>query len=985
MEEKFAVAISKHRILGFYLTPYWISRTPGYDYFTAKERITTSNIKQFSSILNEVQKEIVLKIEEYNDNTLLRVFSKKKMSPQDFINSLTNELLNDHVRPYIEKRIAWVIATIQKHDTDLYLKHQLTNIYESDRILVTHNDAQTIFNFIKDGHGLKYFLSIRYDNEDIKLTKKEARIISNEPCSIIMQNKLFTFKDIDSKKLQPFFTKEFIEIPKTSEKKYFETFVFNSIRDFTVKATGFEIIDEKPQPIPILNIENDLRGNPSLLLQFKYDTKSIFSAKDTDQVQVSCSESDGHYSFKKIIRNPEFESDIILQLIRLGLLSTNTSYFNPQSLTFEDYNQNVYYILDWVTTHIDDLKDLNIRVENKLSATNYYIGHYDIKTALNDAKDWFDLKMVVEIAGHKIPFQKFKSNIQNKIREFELPDGKIFILPEEWFAQYADMFSFGKQDGDSIKLKKVHFPLLEGLISHQDSEVYEKILKTIAFDHKFELPEGVMAELRPYQLEGYSWMYALQSNNFNTCLADDMGLGKTLQTLTLLQKEINELKPIASVKVLPQAGEQLNLFIDYDEIVDSNNTEQIKPASLIIMPTSLIHNWKNEIEKFTPSLKVNTYIGSSRAGINEIIKQSDIILTTYGIARRDYELLQQYEFFYLILDESQMIKNPESKTYQAIIQLKSRHRMVLTGTPIENSLTDLWAQLNFLNPGLLGNYTFFKREYVTPVETNHDELIGEKLKKMIKPFILRRTKHEVAKDLPELTEQVVYCDMSEEQQKYYEEEKSKVRNAIMDTINQQGVERSSIYILQALMRLRQIANHPYLVDSNYLHNSGKFEDVCLNIDNIITEGHKVLIFSSFVKHLELFANYLASVNRPYCMLTGETKDRKEMVEKFQTDNEVLFFLISLKAGGVGLNLTAADYVFILDPWWNPAAENQAINRAHRIGQQNKVFVYRFITSNTIEEKIVGLQNRKAKLAETFVDENNPFKSLNTQEVLSFFE
>jgi SNF2 family DNA or RNA helicase len=289
--------------------------------------------------------------------------------------------------------------------------------------------------------------------------------------------------------------------------------------------------------------------------------------------------------------------------------------------------------------------------------------------------------------------------------------------------------------------------------------------------------------------------------------------------------------------------------------------------------------------------------------------------------------------------------------------------------------------MNFLNRGLLGNFQFFKNEFLNPIESNSDDTQREKLKQLIQPFILRRTKKQVAQDLPELNEHLVFCDMSESQEKFYETEKSKIRNNILDNISQHGIEKSSFIILQALTKLRQIANHPLLIDESFNKNSGKFDDVIRKLENLRNEGHKVLIFSSFVKHLDLLANYFNENKYKFSTLTGSTTDRENVVDEFQTNENIHFFLISLKAGGVGLNLTAADYVFILDPWWNPAAELQAIARAHRMGQKNNVFVYRFISNGTIEEKIVSLQKKKSNLADEFVNNNNPFKGMDKNTVM----
>jgi SNF2 family DNA or RNA helicase len=362
----------------------------------------------------------------------------------------------------------------------------------------------------------------------------------------------------------------------------------------------------------------------------------------------------------------------------------------------------------------------------------------------------------------------------------------------------------------------------------------------------------------------------------------------------------------------------------------------------------------------------------------------DIILTTYGTLRNDYEMLGQYEFFYLILDESQNIKNASSKTYKSLLEIRSKHKLVITGTPIENSLSDLWSQMNFLNRGLLGSLPYFKREFIGPIEKKEDEQQQAKLQKLIKPFVLRRTKEEVASDLPPLTEQIRYCEMSDEQKEIYETEKSAIRNAILENIETNGLKKSALVVLQGLTKLRQLANHPSMVIRDTTAESGKFDEIYRCLKNLVAEKHKVLVFSSFVKHLQLLQDKIESKNWKYSLLTGKTTDRKEVINQFQEDPDNHIFLISLKAGGVGLNLTSADYVFIIDPWWNPAAEIQAINRAHRIGQDKKVFVYRFITENSIEEKIQTLKSKKSALAEKFISSNNPISAISEEDVLNLF-
>jgi SNF2 family DNA or RNA helicase len=353
--------------------------------------------------------------------------------------------------------------------------------------------------------------------------------------------------------------------------------------------------------------------------------------------------------------------------------------------------------------------------------------------------------------------------------------------------------------------------------------------------------------------------------------------------------------------------------------------------------------------------------------------------------RNDVELFAGYQFHYVILDESQMIKNPSAQVSRAVCQLKAVHRLVLTGTPIENSLTDLWSQMEFLNPGMLGSLAAFQKRYKPEISDQEKKTSdkSDRLRPIIAPFILRRTKREVEPELPPLTIEEVFCEMSDDQRVHYEREKSAVRNEVLQRLETEGAPDSSLMLLKALIRLRQAASHPVLVDSGYTGDSGKFEEIIRTAVTLHEEGHKTLIFSSFVRHLQLIAARLQEEEIGYTMLTGSTIHREEVVNKFRGNN-VSFFLISLKAGGTGLNLTEAGYVMILDPWWNPAAELQAINRAHRIGQDKKVIAYKFISSGTIEEKILQLQQRKQQLSDDFVPSGNPLKDMSREEIKGLF-
>jgi SNF2 family DNA or RNA helicase len=446
----------------------------------------------------------------------------------------------------------------------------------------------------------------------------------------------------------------------------------------------------------------------------------------------------------------------------------------------------------------------------------------------------------------------------------------------------------------------------------------------------------------------------LYKNNFGGCLSDDMGLGKTIQVLAFLLK----VKQISAEK---REESQLDLF--------NADAAATSKTSLIVMPLSLVHNWESEIKSTTPNLKFLNYTGLQRRFSPKLFEKHDLVLTTYGTLRNDFEKLSKFPFRFVFLDESQYIKNPESKIFSAVSKLTAEQRFVITGTPVENSLVDLWSQLQFVNPGLLGDLKFFRDHFYQPIEKRGSKTSEKRFRQIINPFILRRTKNEVAKELPELTEKIHYCPMTPEQQEIYERRKSEIRNYIIESTQKFGAEKAYMIILSGLMRLRLLANHPSITEKDYELSSGKFDQVTESIQKVLSGGHKVLIFSQFVKHLSIYADYLEEQNIPYLMLTGQTNaaNRQSMIKQFQKGYDYPVFLMSLKAGGVGLNLTAADFVFLLDPWWNPAVEQQAINRTHRIGQDKKVISYKFITEGTIEEKIIALQEKKQDLFNNFVN------------------
>ncbi len=978
---QFVIAITEHRLLGFVLAPYIVKREKEKEYLEIHDRVTLQSLKTYEHMLSPEQVQVVRYIENYNNQSLFKLFSKKKKhTPRDFVENIPPELLVQHVKPYIEKQITKCLDLLEFNPMDVYHKVLQNKIYEKDKIDLVLNKCETVFHFDRNAEGIRYNLTIYYNEQEIALTGKAVIILANNPCCLIIDNQLFLIREIDAKKLSPFIDKPFVSIAKISEKKYLESFVKTVISKHKVVVSGIHIHYKSANPRVVLSLEQNLQGKFALVLKFIYEENTIFLANRLSETKVTFNMQHDEASFVCILRNYDFENEHIGKLLTFGLVNREGPFFEPIEKKLNV--QNDFGVVTWLNYNREILSKSGYDVAQSKLEKNYYLDQIQLKIEVSEqVNDWFDINAVVQFDSFAIPFVDFKEHIVQGIREYTLPNGKVMILPEEWFESYSDLLKFSNTDGGKLKLKKQYFSILNSRVSQLNTNFRENLKKLLGTsDREAEkVPDDVLASLRQYQVEGYSWMYQLYLNGFGGCLADDMGLGKTLQTLTLLQR-------VASENLLPDASPVSNQLVQLDLFASPQDSSQKRTTkiSLIVVPTSLIHNWVNEKNKFSPSLRMQVYAGQNRGLLDDYLQQSDLIITSYGILRNDAEQFEKVAFHTVILDESQVIKNPGSKTYQAVMLLKCAHRLTLTGTPVENSLSDLWAQFNFLNPGLLGNLNFFQREFQFPIEKKSDQAKRERLQQLIAPFMLRRTKAQVATELPPLSEQIVYCELNEIQQSIYEREKSKARKLVLENIGSMGIGKASLQILQSLMRLRQISNHPALVDENYLAGSGKFDEITRNLEILHSEGHKALVFSSFVKHLDLVAQWLDERNIPYQTLTGETLHREEVVNEFQNNETCSFFLVSLKAGGVGLNLTAAGYVLMLDPWWNPASEKQAINRAHRIGQDKHVMVYRFISRDTLEEKILRLQERKSQLADIFVNEN-AFKNITKDEILELFE
>lgn len=949
---KIVYSLCKHEYLGYLIEPHIVQLNPQGDFSLTYQRLFSHTAQEFAKHLTDSDLKIIKMLDETEQDHVIKKYHKKAIRPFEFFSKFYDDKFYENARPKIEKKLAEVLEILKIKD-ELYLMDK--DGWPAERKIELATEPATIlFHFRRSEVETRYFPTIKYQSLRIDFMFKEAQIVSNQPAWLLLNDVLYFFEqDIEGKKLFPFLNKRYITIPTAKEETYFEKFVAPLIEKYHVYAEGFDIQTEKHEPTAILKVIYIEGGISQLQLYFKYGTH-VFALGNEKKVTVHVEKQENNYVFTRVKRDTIWEKHKYTELTKLGLKKTSALFYNLE-LAATDTEDKSYGILNWVNEHIEQLAAKGYSIEQSTGQKKFLFASSKIDFEIKEDNDWFDINAIVYFGIHPVPFISLKQHILHKKREFPLPDGTIAIIPEKWFSQYGSLFSLS-DGGKMLKLKKHHIGLINDLAGDGIANVtlQRKLQKLNDFENidDVQMPVHFKGELRSYQKAGYNWFSFLREYNFGGCLADDMGLGKTIQTLAMLQKLKEE-----------------------DELNHTHST------SLIIMPTSLIYNWLAEAKKFTPKLKILAHTGSTRnKDVSHFIKY-DIVITTYGITRVDVNEIQDFYFNYIILDESQNIKNPSSKSFKSVRQLKSRHRLILSGTPVENSVGDLWTQLTFLNPGLLGTQAFFNEEYVQAIEKRKDEDKAKKLQAIIKPFVLRRTKEQVAEELPAKTEQIIYCDMSEDQASYYEKTKSAYRNDLLSSMDDGTYAKKQVQLLQGLTALRQLANHPSMIDDEYLSDSGKFENVIHTLDNVLKGGHKVLIFSQFVKHLSIFKHHFEKELIPFAYLDGSTKNRGEIVAEFQENKELKVFLISIKAGGVGLNLTQADYVFILDPWWNPAVEQQAIDRSHRIGQEKKVFIYKFIAKDTVEEKILALQNRKKRLASSLITtEESFFKSLSKEDI-----
>ncbi|MBX2984853.1 MAG: hypothetical protein KF882_02650 [Bacteroidia bacterium] len=888
-------------------------------------------------------------IEEYEIEKLITLFykGKKRIKSQEFLEKYcTSELVTQTIRPYLEKKITKILLKLQGR-TIYYWGSGIVNQWIP--VLVNENQSEVVFCVDRTDNGMTYYAQVFDNKKKVKIQSAKNVVIVNTPAYILIENKIHHFSSkTDARKIATFFNKEQIVVPKASEELYLNKFILPLALTHTLKTKQIEVQTVEVSKQAKINFLT-FNSNFNLSLEFVYGDLT-YPMHVVDDGKASLEKGAKDWIIKVFKRDKEWENLMIKELANNKINHFQGALFNlPENLSLETF----------ISTTLPALQKKGFIINQDGIKQPFCLATPVLTYVVKDSNDWFDINIMVRFGTVEIPFKKLRTNILNNNNMFTLPDGSIAIIPQEWMQKLSPILDCATDSKDELRIGKYHYGLLEAFDNIGINRSGEKMKSMVEAYNKaihVDVPITLKTKLRKYQQTGLQWLIALNENNFGGLLADDMGLGKTIQTLAFFEWFI--------LNKRPESRSQTQIFKDMHSHAESER----KVPFLVVVPTSLLHNWKNEIEHFT-ELHHFIYAGNQRNRyIWEYFYDFEVIITTYGTIRNDRDVFGRVKFDAIVFDEAQNLKNQSSITVKAASELNAKQKILLTGTPIENSISDLWSLLNIANPGILGNYSRFQTNFIQKIEKKNDTAKRAELKELVAPFILRRTKEEVAKELPPRHEQIVYCDMEPEQEKLYEKTKSFFRNELLKTISERGMEKSKLHILKGLLRLRQIANHPVLIDENFKDASGKFNIIVENLSDIVNRGNKVLVFSQFVTQLRLFKDKFEELGIAYAYIDGAVKSetRDKEVKKFQESDTCQVFLISLKAGGVGLNLTAADYVFIVDPWWNPAVERQAMDRAHRIGRERPVFVYKYITEKTVEEKIILLQERKKQLANDLI-------------------
>ncbi|MEP6927605.1 MAG: SNF2-related protein [Ginsengibacter sp.] len=854
----------------------------------------------------------------------------------------TKMLIVEFLHPKIKKIFA------ETHVT-LYLEHGKKFISENLQPLFTAQETPALQFKVSENNGeytLESFVLI--NNELLKISDNQWK----SSLMFLYDEALYLWAKADDALVAEKFCKS-LHVPFEKWPSFLKEVVMPLTNEYVVsfdKSLIKEIKEGEPD-ITVMLIE---RGD-YLLFQPVFNYKG-FSVKEGDKETIIVPEGN---KVLIVYRNKITEQNFIDKLASLHSQFVIQKQSKSLVLKGIDVLKN-----NWFFLFVDAMKEMKIPVFGFDALKNFRFNTSKPSTQihLSSGLDWFDAKIELSFGEQRIGISEIKKALANKQSFVQLNDGSLGILPDEWINKYSLLFKVGEGKNNKLRLSRFHLSVIDDLYEKRDEtelsfeldEKYEK-LRNFKSIPEVDIPEELENRLRPYQISGYHWLNYLNTVGWGGILADDMGLGKTVQALSMLS---HYAKQEGTLK------------------------------ALVVCPTTLIYNWENEIKKFTPSLTWCIHHGNMRTRNPEDFEKSNIIITTYGTLRSDIHVMMKILFDYVVLDESQAIKNPSSKVTKAACLLTTKNRLCMSGTPLQNNTFDIYAQMNFLNPGLLGSVEFFRNEFSTPIDKFGEQEQKDHLRKLLYPFILRRTKEQVAKDLPEKTETILFCEMEEEQRNVYEAYRNVYRDRIMGVIEGQGIDKSQLTILQGLMKLRQICDSPAILneEEKYPNHSIKLDELTREITENIGE-HKALVFSQFLGMLGLIKEKLNENNISFDYFDGSTPphERQRAIQNFQNNEDCRVFLISLKAGGVGLNLTAADYVYIVDPWWNPAVEQQAIDRTHRIGQTKNIFAYRMICKDTIEDKILQLQERKRVLAKELIADDQTFvKSLSKEDVEYLF-
>jgi len=859
----------------------------------------------------------------------------------------TRHLMNEYLHPKIKKIF-----------TDLSESRFVFSLPERKPFTTANlQPVELVSTFISPEFEVSYLKGQYEINCRVKLPLADLNIAENESNSSLLfkyHNQFFTWQRTeDILVLEKFLPTGKIIIAAEDWSTQLQQFILPLSKEFNVHFGNVqkeEVKDIKPEVKVLLKEKGDYLLFQPVFNYKGYDVRSI----DKEKIIIPVEDK-----LLVIQRNLEAEREFVQKIESLHSQFVRPAEGDVLALKGTEVLRN-----NWFFLFVDAVKEMNIPVFGFEALKNFRFNTAkpSTKIYISSNTDWFDAKVEIHFGEQKVTVDEVKKALSNKQQFVQLGDGTLGILPEEWIKKYSLLFRVGEGKSGSMKLSKYHFSVVEELYMQRDEEElffqleekYDRLKENHSIK-EISAPEHLKSILRPYQESGFQWLNYLREVQWGGILADDMGLGKTIQALSFLYH-------------LKQENGSLK--------------------ALVVCPTTLMFNWQNEIKKFTPEVSFYVHHGGQRTRESLAANGADIIITTYGTLRSDIKQFVEVAFDYVVLDESQAIKNPSSKVTKAASLIKAKNRLCLSGTPLQNNTFDIYAQMNFLNPGMLGSIEFFKQEFSIPIDKFGEKEQKDHLRKLLFPFILRRTKEQVAKDLPEKQEMVLFCEMGDEQRRIYDAFRNDYRDKILGVVDNQGIQKSQLTILQGLMKLRQICDSPAIIkdEEKFPNASVKLEEIGREITENIS-NHKALIFSQFLGMLALIKEKMKELGVEYEYFDGSSTvmERERAIQRFQNDDSCRVFLISLKAGGVGLNLTAADYVYIVDPWWNPAVEQQAIDRTHRIGQTKNIFAYRMICTDTVEDKILKLQDRKRSLARELITDDEGFvKNLTREDVEYLF-